>query len=287
MPILISVIAGLNAATSSVSGIGEETHVIKDEERASFNIATDQDLKNAFGRLIGRNPDDVFLRSPTRWGDLYKSYNWPQVETHISVKDITVTEISSEPSIIATKTFENNSSQKATYNTSITETIANTTGSNWTNSDKVSKGFSIKASIAVVPKVVNIESGFTYSYDQTWGIGGTTSQATTLGSATGVSVELNPGESVIAQLTATKGKLKVRIRYKAYLTGYVVSNYSSVYNGHHFWWCNANEVVYAAGATNEQIITNDIEFGYYSNAKIVVKDKISGVEKMPSISGSI
>lgn len=287
MTILISIIAGINAASSNATAVGEETYVIKDEERASFQIGTDQELKNAFGKLMGKTPDDIFLHSPTPWGDLYKTYNWPEVKNHISVKDITITEITSEPSIIATKTFENNSSQKAVYNTSISESMTNTIESSWTNEDKFSAGYTIKGSFSVLPGVVNIESGYTFNFDHSWGKGGSTASSTTLGSATGVSVELNPGEAVIAQLTATKGRIKVKVKYRAYLTGNVASNYSSVYKGHHFWWWDVNDVIAAAGTNNEKIITNDLEFGYYSNAKVIVVNKNSGVEKAATKSGGI
>ena len=34
----------------------------------------EQNLKNAVEQYFGKRPDDVFFKSPTPWGDLYKRY---------------------------------------------------------------------------------------------------------------------------------------------------------------------------------------------------------------------
>jgi hypothetical protein len=57
------------------------------------------------------------------------------------------------------------------------------------------------------------------SYEQSWGIGGQQSKSTQVTSSGGVTVDLGPGKAVLAELTASKGTMRVRIRYNAYLTG--------------------------------------------------------------------
>ena len=51
------------------------------------------------------------------------------------VKSATITGITSEPVIVATKTFSNNSSKKATFDASISDQVTNTTESNWSETD--------------------------------------------------------------------------------------------------------------------------------------------------------
>src|SRR5271156_1054538 len=100
MGIEVSIKAGLTAATSSVSASGSVQHVITDTEVATFGLQ-DGNLKNAVGKYFGQNPNDAFLHSPTPWGDLYRTYNWPQVQTVLVVDSATITGITSQPVIVA------------------------------------------------------------------------------------------------------------------------------------------------------------------------------------------
>lgn len=62
---------------SVINGSGISSGIITDVERRSFNLE-DAQLKRASGLLVGREPTDVFLRSPTPWNDLFITYNWQQ-----------------------------------------------------------------------------------------------------------------------------------------------------------------------------------------------------------------
>ena len=110
------------------------------------------------------------------------------------------------------------------------------------------------------------------SYSHAWGEGGSESKSVTVGSQTGVSVILDPGESVEAELTASRGVMKVRIVYKAYLIGVTAVNYNPTFKDHHFWALDIGGVMAAAGLPNTKQFTEDIEIGYYSNSKIELKD---------------
>lgn len=269
MGIEISIVAGLDAATSSVKGSGSVQHVITDTEVGTFGVR-DAALKNAVGKLFGKNPNDAYLHSDTPWGDLYKTYGWPQVQTVLVVQSATLTGITSQPVIVATKTFSNQSSVKATYNAGITDQVANTTSSNWSTTDSITVGQKISYKATFPGGEVGGETSLSYTHG--WGQGGSESTAITVGSQTGVSVTLDPGESVEAQLTASRGVMKVRIVYVAYLTGNTAINYNPTYKDHHFWALDIGSVMSAGGIANSKQFTEDIEVGYYSNAKIVLKD---------------
>ncbi len=111
------------------------------------------------------------------------------------------------------------------------------------------------------------------SYSQTWGVGGEYTKSVTLGSTSGVSIELDPGKSVIAALSASRGSLKVRVWYNAYLTGKTAVNYNPTYKGHHFWGLGISGVMSKGGVSNSVVSTEDIEVGLYFDSKIELKDK--------------
>ncbi|APJ03924.1 follicular epithelium yolk protein subunit [Silvanigrella aquatica] len=277
MSILLSVIAGMSADHSSASGSGQEIHIITDKERESFGIGNDQVLKKAVEAYFGKSPDDVYLKSDTPWDDLYKTYNWSQVQTNYRVRDVQILEITSQPEILAKKTFENKSSKSVTYNASISDTRANTLETHWSQSTNKSVGFSIKASFSV-PGVFGFEGGSTFNFDSTWGEGGFQSTTTTVGTTTGIIVTLDPGEKVEAHLNATRGHLKVRVNYDTYLTGITAVNYAQTYKEHHFWGLPIDKVLKSSGINNNQIVTQDLNFSYYSDAHVVVYDQ-KGREK--------
>jgi hypothetical protein len=46
---------------------GEASHLTTQVERNSFGIGTDDNVKALVERSMGRWPNDIFLRDPTRW----------------------------------------------------------------------------------------------------------------------------------------------------------------------------------------------------------------------------
>src|SRR4029453_16681989 len=139
MGIEISIKAGTTAATSSINASGSVQHVITDTERTTFGIQ-DAGLKNAVGKYFGQPPNDAYLHSPTPWNDLYTTYNWPQVQTVLVVQSATAMGITSAPVVVAPKTLPNPASQKTTFNAGISEQVANTTTSPWSETDTLTVG---------------------------------------------------------------------------------------------------------------------------------------------------
>ena len=269
MGINISVIAGQTVETSSVTATGSEQHVITDTEVTSFGII-DQTLKDAVGKYFGQNPNDAFLHSATPWGDLYKTYDWPQVQTMLTIDSATVTGITSEPVIVATQDFSNNSKVKGTFNVSISEQVANTSSSTWSKTDSITIGQKFTYKLEFLGTGGGGETSLSYTH--TWGESTTESLTVTVGTQSGVSVPLDPGQSVKAQLTASRGVMKVRIVYKAYLLGSTAVNYNPTFKDHHFFCLDIGQVMAAGNIVNLQTFTEDIEIGFYSNSKIELID---------------
>ncbi len=269
MGIEISIKAGADASTSSVSASGSVQHIITDKERKTFGIQ-DSGLKSAVEKYFGKKPNDAYLHSPTPWDDLYKTYGWDEVQTILDVKSAKITGITSEPVIVATKKFVNSSTKKATFDASISDQVTNTTESNWSQTDTIEVGQKFTYNVSFLGAGGGGETSMSYSHS--WGQGGSESKSITVGSSSGVSVELGPGESVEAVLTASRGVMKVRIVYLAHLAGDTAVNYNPTYEGHHFWALPITGVMCSASLSSTREFTEDIEIGYYSNAKIELRD---------------
>jgi len=110
------------------------------------------------------------------------------------------------------------------------------------------------------------------SFSHSWGQGGSESKSITVGSSAGVSIDLDPGEGVTAQLTASRGVMKVWIVYQAHLDGSAALNYNPTYKGHHFWALPIASTMAAASLATTRGFTEDIEIGSYSNSRVELKD---------------
>ncbi|MGQ0604469.1 MAG: ETX/MTX2 family pore-forming toxin [Anaerolineales bacterium] len=270
MGISISIVAGQDKSASSVDASGSVQHVIEKKERTTFKLG-DKQLKNAVKAYFGKSPSDAYLCSPTPWNDLYKRYRWPQVQVVLVVQSAEILGITSEPVIVKTQEFVNRSSRKATFTVSISESVNNTTSSNWSTGGTLSIGQKFSYGVKFLGADAKGETSLSYS--RSWGVGGQESKSITVGSTSGLSVELGPGEAVLAELSASRGVMKVRIRYNAYLSGSTALNYYPKYKGHHFFHLGISGVMSKGGISNSVISTEDIEVGYYSNSKIELKDK--------------
>ena len=209
----VSITAGEDRESSAVDVTGKVQHVITDEERATFKFNIDQ-IRRAVGKYKGKVPNDAFVHSPTPWGDLYKTYNWSQVQTVVIAESAEILDITSKPVALKTQTFDNSSSNPATFSADITDEVTDTMSSNWSTGGTVEVGQTISYEVRFLGTGGGGETSFSYS--RSWGEGGEESKSVTLGSSSSVSTTLDPGQSVIAELSASRGVMKVRVRYKAY-----------------------------------------------------------------------
>ena len=268
----ITIVAGKDKASSHVNVEGKVMHTITEEERSTFRLS-DSQLKDAVNKSFGKRPNDAYLCSPTPWGDLYKTYNWEQTNTVVTAS-AEILDITSKPVALKTETFENNSSHDANFQVSVTDTVSDTVSSSWNTGGSLLIGQKIKYMVGFLGTGAESESSI--SSTRSWGEGGSTSKIVTVGSSASVSVTLKPQQAVVATLTASRGVMKVRIRYNAHLTGTTAINYNPTYQGHHFWSLNLGSVMSAGDIPNSVQSTEDIEVGYYSNGKVELKDKETG-----------
>jgi hypothetical protein len=270
--ITVSIVAGSDQSSSSVTATGSVQHIITDQERTTFGLG-DHQLKNAVGAYFGKNPNDAYLHSSTPWGDLYKRYSWPQVKMIMVVESAELLSITSKPIIVKTQYFENNSNYTGKFNVNISDKVSNTVSSNWSTGGTLTVGQKFEYGVSFLGSGAKGETSISYS--QSWGVGGKKSQTVTVGSTSGVAVSLKPCKSVAVKLFASRGVMKVRLRYKAYLIGSTAINYNPTYKGHHFWSLNIGNVMRKAGISNSISSIEDIEIGYYSNATVKLKNRVN------------
>lgn len=267
MAINVSIIAGSTAEASSVKVSGAIVHVITDSERSIFGI-TDSHLKEAVSAYFGKSPNDAYLHSPTPWGDLYKTYGWPQVQSHLEVISSEVLGLTSEPVGLATRKFTNNGTTPATFSADLSDTVTESTETNWSETHGLEVGQTI--SYGVEFSGVNIGGETSMSYTSEFGRGGSQSKEVSVSATSGVSFTLDPGKSATVNLSASRGTLKIEVKYRVSLTGDTAVNYNPTYKGHHFWALPINSVMSAAGIQTTYEMTETIEVGYYANGEITV-----------------
>ena len=126
----VSIVAGKDKQSSSANVEGSVQHVITDAERYTFGLDNSQ-LKDAVEKSFGKRPKDVFLRSPTPCGDLYRRYNWEQTSTVVTAICAEILEITSEPVALLTKTLTNNSSHEGTFTADLSRSVLDTVSLSW------------------------------------------------------------------------------------------------------------------------------------------------------------
>ncbi|XP_059047962.1 spherulin-2A-like [Achroia grisella] len=252
---------------------GNQVGIITDTERNTFGL-NDNSLKNAVDAYFGKRPDDAYLRSPTPWGDLYKTYGWDQVTRTLVPRNGKILGISSKPTIVMEQVFENNSSKPAVFNVGISQTVENTVTSSWSKGGDLSIGQEINYGFDI--EVANGGGTTSLSYTSSWGENTEKSESITVGASSAMEITLQPGQAVIAQLQATRGSIQVEVEYDASLAGQSAVNYADTYKGHHFWALGIRSVMSSGGLSNSKVSKEVINIGFYSNSKVVVHDKTLG-----------
>lgn len=261
--------SGDDGTPSSASAFGSEIHVISDTEIATFGLG-EVSLKQAVGAYKGREPNDAFLRSPTPWDDLYTTYDWQQVTTTIQPVSAEVIEKTIEPVIVSTTPFNNTSSQTATFDVSARQEVRNTVTSSWEQSGSVTFGQTIKYEVKF--EGIGVGGSTSLSFESGWGEGGSEAQTIVVGLSSGVQVELEPGEYVFSTIRASRGTMKVKVAYRATLSGYVACNYNPTFEDHHFWAYGVNSVLAAAERSTEVIVEEVLDVGFYFNSYVETSD---------------
>lgn len=274
MGIVISISAGKDAGVSVVTATGSIEHIVSDAERKSFKLGGEA-LRNAAGKYFDKKPTNAYLKSPTPWGDLYKTYKWEQVKTVIRPVRQEIITLNANPTILKKSKLENNTKDTVTqHSVSISESVTNEASFSWQVGGDLTVGSEIEVGADFAG--IGAKAKASISYTAKWGVSDTVKKAVTVGSETSVAISLNPGQKVVATLGASRGELVARITYEASLTGHLAVNYDPSYRGHHFHARDIATVMEAAGIENKITWVQEIKLDYYSDSTVSVTDVENG-----------
>jgi len=276
LAIITNIEASQDKSTSNVNATGTIEHIITDEERKTFKL-NDEELREAWNKFYLRKPEYAFLHDPTPgpgWVNLYDTWHWPQVSMVLVPKSAEILSITSVPKVLNNVEFNNATSRKATYHADLSIEEEETVSTTWVKGGVFSIGQEFTYGIKFLG--AGGQGTTKLSYDSSWGKETTKSTTVTVGTSAGVEIELEPNTAVVAELISSQDEMVVKIGYQAHLVGNTVAGYKQKYKEHNVWSSSIASIMAAAGISNEINSHQTITIKYYTNSKIVVKDKETG-----------
>lgn len=252
-----------------VGHYGKDSNIISNTERETFNI-TDKPLTATIAAYSGTKPTNVFVKSPTPWGDLYKTYNWEEVRRETKVKSDRIVAIKTQEVTLVKGKYTNNSTLNGTFVCNYVHEIENTVSNNFTGKNvSVNVTYNVDLLKGMEPpihlKFVSDIANNTRMPDKD-----------TIRPDSEVVFNLKPSQSATAFLNATKVEMTVEVNYETSLSGQLVVNYYPRHKGHHFWAYDVRNVLTTRGQSFVQNSTNVVTIQYYTNASIAVVDDETG-----------
>lgn len=266
----INVECGRNERDVKVTYSGRNSRLVKDAELSLFGIREDQIIRHYAPEISIDDLIDCDIFLPISYNnqtlcDQFAQNNLCPVYTIFEVKSAEVVEITSEPSIVHIQEFENKFSNKIKVNTGINQSVQTSITRSWTNSTGTEYSRDVQCGLNI--KFFSLSGGKTYSYTSSFGESFEKTETVTIGSTSGVEMELNPGQACSAVLTANRGYINIKVTYIAHLNGAVIV-YSNL--------LPVDDLFKTAEKVNEKTFIEIIKIGYYTNASLKVYDKLSG-----------
>jgi len=286
--ITVTINAAAAQPDSWVAFSGYIQHQSTKSELSLFKLDTDAGAFFAGSYGGGDAPDEMWLSAPanSRWGDLYKEHpNNEPVTSTLTITSATVKEVtSSKPSIIATKSFKNQSSVPVTYNTSITQEVMNTAETNWSNTKTYEVGQTISYDVSFLGSGSSGETSFTFT--QEFAKGGSSTESVMLGDSTGVEVVLQPEQAVKVLLSTSTGSMNIELVYQLTIAGTPFGTFDSPYTwpnnpqyGSHYIWGQYVSSMLEYGSVPQFVtIKETLSLGFFTNTSVVVIDESTGKE---------
>lgn len=139
----IKIESGESPVSSKANATGSIQHIITDEKR--FGIL-DGNLKRKIGTHMGREPTDVYVRSPAPSFDTVKIdlSDWNQVHTVLIPIETKILSVDTVPTILSKMDFKNEGSKKGTFTGKLSEQVSTTVGTSWSQSYTLSFNQTIK-----------------------------------------------------------------------------------------------------------------------------------------------
>lgn len=262
----ITIIAGKDAASSTIRVTGEINELLAPEERVSFGL-TDALLNKAIERNAGKVPDKVYLRDHPA----YEEQGWNPVRRTVLALQARIISIELEPVALVTNYYENMRGKRATTHTATLAYASEVSfATNWSTGIKLSVEQKFTYKIGLPSNEVGGETSI--GFESTLGVSTTATRSSTITTTNAVELTLDPGTSASATLSARKGTLRAQVVYYAQLEGDVYYDYTTPHKGHHRWRVDVGDVLDGEGLPSDSLFSQEIEVGFYADAKVVVTD---------------
>ncbi|KAJ0170433.1 hypothetical protein K1T71_013804 [Dendrolimus kikuchii] len=247
---------------------GSSLHPITDDEKHTFDL-TEENLKNAVLRYFGAMPDHAYVKSPTPWGDLYKTFSWNEVHTALKPIRAKMLSSSSEQLLVHKEMMNNTQDQPMKLNTKIEKNLENAVMSFWDMDGELTVNQDIQYNFHFK---TNKETEMPFSYTSKWGVETWKMEHITVGSKYPIEIPFEPNQNIMLELQTTKGVMKIQVDYEATLHGSAAVNFSNKKGGHHFWSLDITSLVDAGDLRRSVKSTEVLEVMFHSDAKLVVYD---------------
>ncbi|XP_048000062.1 uncharacterized protein LOC125237130 [Leguminivora glycinivorella] len=109
--ITISIEPGPTEANTTIKYEGKDLKMLTDKDKTAFNL-TQESIKRAVEVYANEKATDVFIKSPTPWGDIYKTYIWREVKREFKIKDIKVVNVTHKERILSAKDYKNDGDER-------------------------------------------------------------------------------------------------------------------------------------------------------------------------------
>ncbi|CAH2098947.1 unnamed protein product [Euphydryas editha] len=245
----------VHMAGASVSMLGEI-------DKATFGL-TDDNLKQAITNM-GMKPDNVFLNSPTPWGDLFKTMNWEPTRMIFEPKKAEILSVKTEQVLVKSNNVYNKHTEPITHKVDMRQTVMNTISSKWSKEGELE----VK-NIHYNVLMKTPESG-EFSFISKGSEDIEKLVPITVGDLTEITLE--PKQKLVAELYATAEHTMVRVDFEAKLAGTVALNFDNKFEGHRFWSVDINTLLTAGGLKKVMHFSEIIEVIQFTDTKVLVKD---------------
>ncbi|MDT9686276.1 hypothetical protein RND61_30030 [Streptomyces sp. TRM76323] len=302
MPFHVQLTASKKPGECKAVGTGSIKHVINASEAKAFGLDATDRIKGAIGKMVGRNPDEYWLKGPTpegatggakpEYGNLYGLFAWPPVTTTLTVKSARLVGVTTKPVIAHHVEWINNEDHPVQYGTTMNVTKTDTFSSSWAWTDKFTVGQKLTYKISIKGGAPGAEVGgevggeTSFGFEHSWGETKTRTRTVTVGVSDTVSSLVPKRSAETAYLFSTLGSAKFRITYQATLSGMLAFQHRDWYTGadgdHRYRAYDVNGVLGKAGLPTSITVTEDITVGFYSDATVEVSPGRYNPNKKPS-----
>ncbi|XP_050358155.1 uncharacterized protein LOC126778539 [Nymphalis io] len=257
---------------TAVSFNGTDMKLVSEKEVKIYNI-TDYNLNKGLRIELGKAPDNIFLKDPTTYGNLYSNYKWKEIHRKLYIKSAKIIDIVNEKVELKSRNYINNTTRKAKIKVNLHEPVETIISSFW---DK--DGFHDDIYYNIIVDHYKTKLNFTNK----WMDNNFKSKKSIFGMSNVGFINIAPGNTVTTKLTAKRTVILLKVKYTSSLIGNLVINYARVYGKYHFYAPNISNIMKAAKLNNEIIITEAIEIKSYTDPVLDVIDNSTG-KQMPMI----